>query len=335
MDMHIVRNNVFDNTKLFMIFLVVFGHFIEPVISKSEGIKAIFMSIYSFHMPVFIILSGMLSKVDLSENRIVKNITSLIVPFLIFTVLYEILNVITGKGISHYTLTWQPYWILWFLFSMFIWKTTLPIVMQFRFPLLLSVLISLAAGYVSDVGYFLGISRTLYFFPFFIVGYILGPKVLSSEFLKKIPSLVYLLVLALNLSIFWLCRELPHQWLYGSVGYAKVGDADVSALLVRATLYLISFISSIAILMLMPSKETVLTKRGENSLFVYIWHGFFIKIAVYFGLINMLINVSSVFALIVLFVSSIVITGLLSNQFVATQTNSLLLKPFQKLILKK
>lgn len=329
-----VRNNVFDNTKILMIFLVVFGHLIEPIINRNDVIKVIYMSIYSFHMPVFIILSGMLSKIDTSESRVVKNITSLIVPFLVFTILYEIFNIITKGGISHYTIAWQPYWILWFLFSMFIWKASLPIIMQFRFPLLFSIIISLAAGYVNDVGYFLGLSRTLYFFPFFIAGYIFGPKALSNRFLVKIPKSVFLLVLILNVYIFWVCRELPHQWLYGSLPYAKVGSVEIHTFLIRAALYLISFISSISILMLIPNKESKLTKLGKNSLFVYVWHGFFVKAAIYFGLIHILSNISNTFALTILFITALIITALLSSQLIAAQTEKCLLRPFRKLILK-
>ncbi|WP_353615525.1 acyltransferase family protein [Colwellia sp. PAMC 21821] len=83
-----------------MIFLVVFGHLIEPLINQNDFIKTIYMFIYSFHMPVFIILAGVLTKLDMTDEQTTKNIRTLIVPFLVFTILYEIVNLISNKSIS-------------------------------------------------------------------------------------------------------------------------------------------------------------------------------------------------------------------------------------------
>ncbi|MBR9728449.1 acyltransferase family protein [Shewanella intestini] len=330
-----LRNNVFDNTKLLMIFLVVFGHFIEPIISQSEVIKVIYKSIYSVHMPVFIIIAGAFTKLEPSQNIILKNIKSLIIPFFVFTILYEIFNILTTGNISHYTLNWQPYWILWFLLSLFIWKVTLPIIMQFKFPLTLSIFISLYAGYISDVGYFLGISRTLYFFPFFVLGYKLGSSLLSNNFLLKIPRTLYFTVLLANILVFWAFNDLPHQWLYGSFSYNRMGDIEWFSFAVRSIIYFVSVISSIAILMLVPNRESVLATRGQNSLFVYLWHGFFVKIGMYFGVMQFLSNVSNTLALFTLFISAILITALLSSAYIANITNKFLLLPAQRLLLIK
>jgi fucose 4-O-acetylase-like acetyltransferase len=331
----VLRNNVFDNAKLLMIFLVVFGHLIEPIVNQSEVIKIIYKSIYSVHMPVFIILAGVFTKLDASQRIILKNIKSLIVPFVVFTILYEIFNILATGKISNYSLNWQPYWILWFLFSMFIWKTTLPIIMQFKFPLILSIVISLCAGYVSDAGYFLAISRTLYFFPFFVLGYKLGSSLLSNNFLLKIPRVIYFIILLVNILFFWVFSDLPHQWLYGSFSYSRIGDVEWFSFIIRSILYFVSVISSIAILMLIPNYHSALSIRGQNSLFVYVWHGFFVKVGMYFGVMQILSNLSNALALVTLFISAILITALLSSAFMANITNRFLLVPAQRLLLIK
>lgn len=330
-----LRNNVFDNAKFLMILLVVFGHLIEPIINQSEVIKTIYKSIYSFHMPVFIILAGAFTKVHISQDTILKNIKALIIPFLVFTFLYEIFNIIGAGKISHYTLAWQPYWILWFLFSMFIWKISLPIITQFKFPLLLSILISLCAGYVSDVGYFLGISRTLYFLPFFILGHKLGSSLLSNPFLIKIPRVFYFAILLINILVFWVFSDLSHQWLYGSFSYSRIGNTESFPFIIRSTIYCVSVVTSISILMLIPNWESPLSTRGQNSLYVYVWHGFFVKVAMYLGIMQTLSNVSNIFAVVILFIASILITTLLSSPFVVDLTNRLILMPAQKILLIK
>ncbi len=51
------RNLRLDSIKGFLIVLVVFGHFIEPHIGDKIFLGA-YLSIYSFHMPLFIMLSA-------------------------------------------------------------------------------------------------------------------------------------------------------------------------------------------------------------------------------------------------------------------------------------
>ena len=317
-----------------MIFLVVFGHLIEPIIKESNVIKVMYMSIYSFHMPVFILLSGMLSNIELTEKRIKKYVFTLLVPFLVFTVLYEIFNMAATGKISHYTLNFQPYWILWFLLSMFIWKIFLPVIMQFRYPLILSILISLGAGFVSDIGYFLGLSRTLYFFPFFVLGYQLGAKGLSNKYLQQLPKSLYFLIIVLNIVIFWVYKDIPHQWLYGSNSYSALGSDNIEGLVIRTCLYLISFTTAISILKLIPSNNIKVSHAGQNTLSVYIWHGFFVKTAMYFGIIQMLGNISTPFALSSIFVFSILLTAILSTDFITKITHNLLLLPLKVIFLK-
>lgn len=328
-----LRNNVFDNAKLLMIFFVVFGHLIELIINQSETVKVIYKFIYSIHMPVFIILSGAVTKLDMSKNVILKNIRGLVIPFFVFSILYEFFHVLITGGVSYYTLNWQPYWILWFLFSMFIWRTTLPIVMKLKFPLLLSVMVSLLVGYVGDVGYFLGASRTLYFFPFFILGYKLGPNFLSNNFFSKIPKLLCFLVLLVNFIFFGVFKDLPHQWLYGSFSYYSLGDAELWSFTIRLILYFISVVSSLSVLMLIPNLGCMLAKKGENSLFVYLWHGFLIKVGIYFGIKNVLSDLPDTMAVVTLFISAVLITALLSSVFVKNFTNKFLLSPTQRFFL--
>lgn len=76
-----------DNIKGFAIFLVILGH--TPI---SESNRAIFTWIYSFHMPLFFIVSGVLfsNKEKNYLKFLKKNILALIVPYLIF----QIINVI-------------------------------------------------------------------------------------------------------------------------------------------------------------------------------------------------------------------------------------------------
>jgi fucose 4-O-acetylase-like acetyltransferase len=164
------RNYLYDNTKFLMIFLVVFGHMLEPLAGQGGLVRSLYLSIYSFHMPVFVLLCGLLTKPDSQGDPSAKIIQSLLVPFLAFTLLYELFNLLTTGRISHYSAGLQPYWLLWFLFSLFWWRLLAPFFMKLKYPLPIAFALALAAGYSDQIGYFLGLSRTLFFFPFFLVG---------------------------------------------------------------------------------------------------------------------------------------------------------------------
>lgn len=56
------RDYLFDNYKVFLIFLVVIGHFIEPSYTNNEFLYTLKWFIFSFHMPAFIFISGYFSK---------------------------------------------------------------------------------------------------------------------------------------------------------------------------------------------------------------------------------------------------------------------------------
>lgn len=55
------RNSYFDTTKFILIFLVVFGHFLESKMGHSLICNELHAFIYLFHMPLFIFISGYFS----------------------------------------------------------------------------------------------------------------------------------------------------------------------------------------------------------------------------------------------------------------------------------
>ena len=56
------RTVKWDNAKAGLIFLVVFGHFAEIFCEDKDFYKSMFFFIYSFHMPAFIFITGMLGR---------------------------------------------------------------------------------------------------------------------------------------------------------------------------------------------------------------------------------------------------------------------------------
>ena len=332
------RSILLDNAKFLLVFLVIFGHLIEPLIKNQETLKTIYLFVYSFHMPAFALISGMLSKIDLDQKQLYKLIETLLIPFVALTLLYELFNFFTKGSISHYSMNLQPYWILWFLYSLFIWKLFLPIILKFRYPLLLTILLSLGAGYFESIGYFLGLSRTIYFFPFFVLGYMLTPQTLMSlkeRFSSYAGTIILLAILALNLLFFFFFSEMKHQWLYGSYSYVKLGEDGLSASGMRLLFYAVSLISVMSVLLLISNKRNRYLNGGKHSLYIYVWHGFFIKTFTALGIISTIGKLPVILSLVVFLSISLILAKLLSSEIVAHYTTKFLLQPFQKILLIK
>lgn len=324
------RNHQIDNAKFLMMFLVVVGHFMEPLIDQNSVIKSLWMCIYSFHMPLFVMISGLFAKMAGISQAIRDARKSVLVPFLVFTLAYELLNLALTGEISSYSRGLQPYWILWFLYSLFIWRLLFPVIARFRYPLMLSVAIALVAGSVDNIGYFLGLSRTLYFFPFFILGHKLAPQIRAGFRLELMHKVLIASVMVLNLTMFVMFPDISANWLYGSFSYARLGVNDQFGMLARLSLYGLSTASAITVLMLIPNTGTNISTRGSNTLCVYLWHGLVVKIASAFGLIALIGQLQTAYSLVVITLTSLILVLFLSTNSTAAFTQRYVFDPVDR-----
>lgn len=270
------RIYLFDNMKALLVLLVVFGHLLEGI-TKEPGARELYRIIYSFHMPLFVFCSGYFARFVPSD--IVRN---LVYPYLVFQALYLAFDRILSGGAS-LTLT-RPYWLLWYLFALTIWKSLLPFfdVKEAGRPLLLAgtVPAALLAGYDAKIGYTLSLSRIIVYFPFFLGAFYLArtgslPGLLRP--LRRLPARLaaFAAVSLASVCILLLRDFLKTSWFLGSYSY----EASGSGPLFRMFLYLAGAAWLVFFLSLLPDKKCFLTGIGQNSLYVYLLHGFFVKLA--------------------------------------------------------
>ena len=149
--------------------------------------------------------------------------------------------------------------------------------------LLLSVIVSLLSGYDSSIGYYMSLSRVFCFLPFFVAGYYAGhsPKNVTFSKYKKILLLLCVLFIALA-EIFIMRRPeiFSNGVLYGSYSYAALGHNWKH----RAILMAVGFLWIIFLFLTVSSKKNrVVSTLGKNSLPIFLFHGFFIKIVGHFN----------------------------------------------------
>lgn len=265
------RNYFFDNAKGILIFLVVFGHLLSPYKHDYEFVKIIHDFIYVFHMPFFILISGFFVK-----NNLKKEIQFLLVYFIINVFLAIIFK---GKLIF-----FTPQFAMWYLLALFFWKQLLKFFKNFKYSLLIAILIGIMVGFSKNLGSFLTLQRTFVFFPFFLLGYQLN-DLNYKDYLKKISKSIALIGLSLiiiSIAVLVLKFDIRSldQLLMGKKNYyILLKDNYLIGFLLRLGGYILSFIT-IFLLSKFISHEKIkfLSHVGNNSLSVYLIHIFIIKI---------------------------------------------------------
>ncbi|MCX3059214.1 acyltransferase family protein [Streptomyces beihaiensis] len=277
-----MRDPFFDNAKFVLIVMVVIGHNWYPLIGDSRALKAAYMVVYSFHMPAFILLSGYFSRnFEGRPDQIRKLVKSTLVPYLVFEFVYLIVMAKADGGPLRFTVT-LPSYMLWFLVALFFWRLTTPVWRAFSRPVLVAVLISLAAGltYVSDDFAF---TRILQFLPWFVAGLQLRREHFQWLRRKAVRGwAAAVAVLAVPVA-YMLVPGADVHWLDMRQSADGLGVGAVEYVLVRLGLFVVSAILVATVLSLVPARRLWLTSLGALTMYPFLLHGMLVKLGEVLG----------------------------------------------------
>ncbi|MBB2482389.1 acyltransferase family protein [Bacillus sp. APMAM] len=318
------RSLYFDNAKFILIFLVVFGHVISPLKSNDNILFTLYSVIFLFHMPAFILISGYFSKGFHKKGHLWKSVKKILVPYVIFQVIYSIFYYWNGHDSSLNIDLLHPHWTLWFLLSLFCWNLLLYVFAKLRWVGLgISVVIGIGIGYWDHVGSFLSLSRTFVFFPYFLLGFLLERKHLELVKKVKYSTLIGFVVLVGTMLLFGtLFPKDAVPWLLGDTSYAGMGNKEITDGFIRAAQYFLTAIVIYGFLSIVPSGGFKWTVIGERTLYVYLLHGFIIKTIETFVSDDTLNAVSDQYITLLLF--SLGICLLLGSYFIKKYTRPLI-----------
>lgn len=267
-----------DNLKVLLIFLVVFGHLIERYMDTNSTLRGIYMFIYTFHMPLFIFVSGFLSKnINKSKKIFMK---TLLIPYIVLNIIwYTLAYLYTGD--THVPILY-PGWTLWFLLSLFFWRVSLKYLIKIKYILPISFILGLFIGLVSN-GSILSFSRTIVYLPFFLLGFYTDINILKI-ISKKINIWVAILGVCIFITIA-LCiannNIIDYKFLYGSYSYSELDILIWKGLLYRSLLYISSILLSIFICVITPTSKTFYTNMGKSTMYIYTFHIYIILLIFY------------------------------------------------------
>lgn len=279
-----LRNYQFDNIRAFSIFLVIFGHMLE---SFSSSVQPVFyMIIYCFHIPLLVFMSGYFAKFDLK-----KIIFKLVFPLIIAQICYTCFEfILIGNFDLKYLTT--PYWLLWYLLSLILWRLTIPFLNigggghKIKLGIILmAFLIGLFVGLNPFVGREFSLSRTIVFYPFFLLGFYANKmdfdfkKIRKNKVVIILCSLMSIAVLTF-ISIF---KFFPNELLYGATSFENFSSDIWLMFLFRFIAYMFAIILIFQTFIIFPNKQfKILSLISINSLWVYLLHGFVVMLVKHF-----------------------------------------------------
>lgn len=267
------RNSRLDTIKCILIFFVIFGHCLSNLATRDiwhgDIYGVIYKFIYTFHMPLFTIISGYLFTIK-DEKRILRSSLKLFCTYILFDVAY----MFYFGDFDFLSIFYNPRWILWYLYCIPIWK-----IMTFfaskvtseKVLLPLSIFLCLLANIIS----FRTTQFVFSFYPFFLFGFMFKKN--KPEVVGKSTIVLPVLILALVFVLTKLNIVDVVSSVYTEYAYSK--DAFISEALQKAISTAVMLMSSSSVFLLIKSGGGILSDIGKNTLAIYLLHGFMIKFA--------------------------------------------------------
>ncbi|MGP4000390.1 acyltransferase family protein [Streptomyces sp. 8N706] len=278
------RDSFFDNAKYLAIVLVAMGHAWEPLTDGSRTAEALYMVVYGFHMPAFIIISGYFSRsFDMRADRLKRLVTTIAVPYVVFEVAYSFFKRWADDDPTQPISLLDPWYLTWFLIALFVWRMSTPLWKVVRWPVPLALAIGALASISPDIGDDLDLQRVLQFLPFFVAGLFLKPEhfqlVRRREVrILSVPVFAVALVVA-----YWAAPRMSSAWFYHRDSAQELTAPWWSGMIMTLALFGCSMVLVACFFAWVPRRKMWFTALGAGTLYGYLLHGFLAKGSRFWG----------------------------------------------------
>ncbi|MDI9832119.1 acyltransferase family protein [Streptomyces sp. KAU_LT] len=272
------RDPFLDNAKYLGILLVAAGHAWEPLREGSRAVTALYTLVYAFHMPVFAIISGRLSRhFEATPGQLARLLTGVVVPYVVFETAYSLFTRWSSEDPDRPITLLDPLYLTWYLAALFIWRLTSPAWRLVRHPLPCALTIAALATLTPSLGDDLDLQRVLQFLPYFVLGLTLDdnprpPRTLAAP----------LLIAALALS-YWAVPHLDYAWFFHNTAATDLGAPAWTGPLMTLATFACSATLAACFLSCVPRGRTWCTPLGTGTLYAYLLHGFLAQTAEHEG----------------------------------------------------
>lgn len=245
-----------DRMKGLAIILVVIGHLLK---TGEDGV--LYQFIYSFHMPLFMFLSGIVVKDGMSFRKLLYKMTQFLCPFLVVGILFTCANGITildfimsPKKLGFWYLLVLAFFYIFVFLNRIIGKSSL--VKDILFFVGIYAVLYLACSHLPDlVVNSLSLAICYQNWPFFVVGFLVHRY--NSLFVVDKINILYSFALILFIPAYLI-------WIHS--GHLYVIEAMLAIVVIYYSFMIRDTYNTIV--------EQVLAYIGKNSLDIYIYHCF-------------------------------------------------------------
>ncbi len=274
------RDAFFDNAKYLAIVLVAIGHAWEPLRDESRAVTALYMLVYAFHMPAFIVISGYFSRTfDATPSRLKRLLTGVAVPYVVFEVAYTYFTRWTDNEPGRDISLLDPLYLTWFLAALFIWRLTTPVWRIVRWPLPLALAIAMLATLTPSIGKDLDLQRALQFLPYFVLGLLLKPEHFALVRRPAVRRAAVPALLGATVVAYWAVPRMNYAWFFHRTTAEDLAAPAWYGPLMTLVLFGCSTVLVACFLALVPGRRTWFTSLGAGTLYGYLLHGFVIQAA--------------------------------------------------------
>ena len=264
------RDSYWDSLKFWLMALVVLGHTMElGLLTESpqmRWVKATYESIYLFHMPLFIFVSGIFSKLK-ERKRYIKGVLLIFETYIVFQFLHFALS---HASVSAFFL--RPK--LWYLLSLVYYRLIILAVGNWIdehrvWAVVLSILLCAAVGFLPGTE-ILAIQKTISYLPFFVCGYLMTTQT-AKDITHRLPVWLAFVLLIVVFIFYAYTGKVSSP--YSKYAYG----VKISSMCHRLTLLPITAIVALAFMRIIKS-NTIFSNLGQSTLFIYAIHTFVISV---------------------------------------------------------
>ncbi|MET9497273.1 acyltransferase family protein [Streptomyces sp. NPDC006552] len=278
------RDAFFDNAKYLAIVFVAMGHCWEPLTDGSRTAEALYMFVYTFHMPAFILVSGYFSRsFDMRPDRLRRLITGVAVPYILFEVAYTLFKRTAGDDPDYPFSLLDPWFLTWFLVALFVWRLTTPLWKVIRWPVPVALAIAVLASVSPDIGDDLDLQRVLQFLPFFVLGLFLKPVHFQLVRRREVRILSVPVVAAALALAYWAAPRMTSAWFYHRDSAQELGAPWWAGVVMTLALLGCSLVLTACFFAWVPRRRMWFTVLGAGTLYGYLLHGFLAKGSRFWG----------------------------------------------------
>jgi fucose 4-O-acetylase-like acetyltransferase len=272
------RDAYFDNAKYLAIVLVAVAHAWEPVMDGSRATRALYMLVYTFHMPAFILVSGYFSRSYTGKpHQLRRLLTGIVVPYVVFEVAYSLFARWGNDDPDHPISLLDPFYLTWFLAALFIWRLTTPLWRLIRWPLPVALALASLAAVTPGIGEDLNLQRVLQFLPFFVLGLCLKPEHFQLVRRREARLLALPLFAGAAVVAYWAAPRMSQGWYYRSSSAQELGVPWWSGVVMTFAFFGCAVLLTAGFLAWVPRRTTWFTVLGAGTICGYLLHGFLIK----------------------------------------------------------